>query len=65
LETEKRANGQGSVYFATAKNRYVAAITVGYNPVTRKVRRKKVFSRTREGALKKLQTLQAQMSGGV
>jgi hypothetical protein len=65
LETEKRANGQGSVYFATAKNRYVAAVTVGYDPVTRRVRRKKVFSRTREGALKRLQALQVQMPGGV
>ena len=48
----KRGNGEGTVYFDKAKNRWIAKVTVGYDADGRAVRRSRT-ARTKDEAVKK------------
>jgi len=43
----RRGHGEDAIYFAAAKNRYVGAVSLGYAPDGKRIRRK-VFGRTKQ-----------------
>ena len=62
--TKRRAHGDDAIYFAADKNRYVGAISLGYGPDGRRVRRK-VTGRTKQEVRDKLKALHAELDSGV
>ena len=44
---KRRGHGEDGIYFAAAKNRYVGAVSLGYAPDGKRIRRK-VFGRTKQ-----------------
>jgi hypothetical protein len=44
----RRGHGEDAIYFDAAKNRYVGAISLGFGPDGKRVRRK-VTGRTKQG----------------
>lgn len=64
----KRANGEGTIYQATAgkhKGLWVAQITIGTNPKTRKPKRKSFYGRTRGEVKDKLEAYQESIGQGL
>src|SRR5262249_8495491 len=53
-----------AIYFATAKNRYVGAISLGFGPDGRRIRRK-VYGRTKQEVRDKLKALHAELDRGL
>ncbi len=62
--TKHRGHGEDAIYFATAKNRYVGAISLGYRSDGRRVR-KKVFGQTKQEVRDKLKALHAELDAGI
>jgi integrase len=61
---KRRGHGEDSIYFATAKNRYVGAISLGFGPDGQRIRRK-VYGRTKQEVRDKLKALHAELDRGL
>jgi len=60
----RRGHGEDAIYFAAAKNRYVGAISLGYGPDGKRIRRK-VFGKTKQEVRDRLKALHQEMNSGV
>jgi len=60
----RRGHGEDAVYFAADKNRYIGAVSVGFGPDGRRVRRT-VSGRTKQEVRDKLKALHAELDAGV
>jgi len=63
-KVSRRGRGEDAIYFATAKNRYVGSVSLGYGPDGKRIRRK-VFSRTKQEVREKLKALHQELNAGV
>lgn len=61
---KRRGHGEDAIYFAAAKNRYVGAVSLGFGPDGRRVRRK-VYGRTKQEVKDKLKVLHAELDRGL
>src|SRR6266516_3940781 len=61
---KRRGHGEDVIYFAAAKNRYVGAISLGFGPDGRRIRRK-VYGRTKQEVRDKLKALHAELDRGL
>jgi hypothetical protein len=61
---KRRGHGEDTIYFAAAKNRYVGAVSLGFGPDGRRIRRK-VYGRTKQEVRDKLKTLHAELDRGL
>ena len=57
--TRRRGHGEDAIYFDAAKNRYVGAISVGFGPDGKRIRRK-VTGRTKTEVRDKLKAAHAE-----
>jgi hypothetical protein len=62
--TRRRGHGEDAIYFDAAKNRYVGAISVGFGPGGKRVRRK-VTGRTKAEVRDKLKAAHAELDRGL
>jgi hypothetical protein len=62
--TRRRGHGEDAIYFDAAKNRYVGAISVGFGPDGKRIRRK-VTGRTKQDVRDKLKALHAELDRGL
>ena len=62
--TSRRGRGEDAIYFATAKNRYVGSVSLGFGPDGRRIRRK-VFGKTKQEVRDRLKALYQEMDAGV
>jgi integrase len=60
----RRGHGEDAIYFAEAKNRYVGAISLGYGPGGKRIRRK-VFGKTKQEVRDRLKALHQEMDAGL
>src|SRR5215469_10661772 len=60
----RRGHGEDGIYLDAAKNRYVGAVSLGYGPDGRRIRRK-VTGRTKAEVRDKLKKLHGQIDKGV
>jgi integrase len=60
----RRGNGEDAIYFATAKNRWVGSVSLGYRPDGKRIRRK-VLGKTKQEVRDRLKTLHQEMDSGV
>jgi integrase len=61
---KRRGRGEDSIYWDSAKQRFVGAVSLGYSPSGQRVR-KKVMGRTKTEGRDKLRELHAQVDSGV
>src|SRR5215831_14301800 len=61
---KRRGHGEDAIYFAAAKNRYVGAVSLGFGPDGRRVRRK-VYGKTKQEVRDKLKALHAELDRGL
>jgi integrase len=61
---KRRGHGEDAIYFESAKNRYVGAVSVGYAPDGKRIRRK-VSGRTKQEVRDKLKALHAELDAGI
>lgn len=59
----KRANGEGSIYFDADRDRWVAAVTIGRDPKTGRLIRRKVSGKTKGAAVAAKAALLAKYTG--
>jgi len=59
-----RGHGEDATYFAAAKNRYVGAVSLGYTPEGKRIRRK-VYGRTKQDVRDKLKALHQELEAGI
>jgi integrase len=64
ITTRRRGHGEDAIYFDTAKNRYVGAISVGFGPDGKRIRRK-VTGRTKVEVRDKLKAAHAELDRGL
>src|SRR5580698_1419770 len=57
----RRGRGEDAIYFATAKNRYVGSVSLGFGPDGKRIRRK-VFGRTKQEVREKLKALHQELN---
>jgi integrase len=62
--TRRRGHGEDAIYFDAAKNRYVGAVSLGFGPDGKRVRRK-VTGRTKQDVRDKLKALHAELDRGL
>ena len=60
----RRGHGEDAIYFDAAKNRYVGAISVGFGPDGKRIRRK-VTGRTKTEVRDKLKAAHAELARGL
>ena len=60
----RRGHGEDAIYFAAAKNRYVGAVSLGFTPDGKRIRRK-VSGKTKQEVRAKLQALHQEVNAGV
>jgi integrase len=60
----RRGHGEDAIYFAEAKNRYVGAISLGYGPDGKRIRRK-VSGKTKQEVRDRLKALHQEMDSAV
>jgi len=60
----RRGHGEDSIYLDTARGRYVGAVSLGYGPDGRRIRRK-VSGKTKQEVREKLKTLHAEIDSGL
>jgi integrase len=60
----RRGNGEDAIYFATAKNRWVGSVSLGYGPDGKRIRRK-VLGKTKQEVRDRLKALHQEMDSGV
>ena len=63
-KTRRRGHGEDAIYFDTAKNRYVGAVSLGFGPEGKRSRRK-VYGRTKQEVRDKLKALHAELDRGL
>jgi hypothetical protein len=61
---KRRGHGEDAVYFAAAKPRYVGAVSLGYTPEGKRIRRK-VYGRTKQDVRDKLKALHQELEAGI
>jgi len=64
LTTRRRGHGEDAIYFDAAKNRYVGAVSLGFGPDRKRIRRK-VSGRTRQEVRDKLKALHGELDRGL
>jgi hypothetical protein len=60
----RRGHGEDAIYFDATKNRYVGAVSLGFGPDGKRVRRK-VSGRTKQEVRDKLKALHAELDRGL
>jgi hypothetical protein len=60
----RRGHGEDGLYLDTAGNRYMGAVSLGYGPDGKRIRRK-VSGKTKQEVRAKLQALHQEMNSGV
>ena len=60
----RRGHGEDAIYFAADKNRYIGAVSLGFGPDGKRLRRK-VSGKTKQEVRDKLKTLHAELDAGV
>jgi hypothetical protein len=60
----RRGHGEDAIYFATAKNRWVGSVSLGYGPDGKRIRRK-VFGKTKQEVRERLRALHQDMDAGL
>jgi hypothetical protein len=60
----RRGHGEDAIYFAADKNRYIGAISVGFGPDGKRLRRK-VSGKTKQEVRDKLKALHAELDIGL
>jgi integrase len=63
-KARRRGHGEDAIYFAAAKNRYVGAISLGFTPDGKRIRRK-VTGRTKQEVRDKLRALHQELDAGI
>src|ERR1700731_1137496 len=63
-KVSRRSRGEDAIYFATAKNRYVGSVSLGYGPDGKRIRRK-VSGKTKQEVRDRLRALHQEMASGV
>jgi hypothetical protein len=63
-KVRRRGFGEDGIYLDAARNRYMGAISLGYGPDGKRIRRK-VSGKTRQEVRAKLQALHQEMNAGV
>ena len=53
----RRSRGEDAIYFASAKNRYVGSVSLGYGPDGKRIRRK-VFGKTKQEVRDELKNME-------
>jgi hypothetical protein len=61
---KRRGHGEDAIYFDAAKNRYVGAVSLGYTPEGKRIRRK-VTGRTKQEVRDKLRALHQELDAGI
>jgi hypothetical protein len=62
--SKRRGQGEDSIYWDASKNRYVGAVSLGFNPAGTRIR-KKVAGRTKTEVRDKLKELHKQVESGL
>jgi hypothetical protein len=62
-KVSRGSRGEDAIYFATAKNRYVGSVSLGYGADGKRTRRK-VFGRTKQEVREKLKALHQELNAG-
>jgi hypothetical protein len=60
----RRGHGEDAIYFATAKNRWVGSVSLGYGPDGKRIRRK-VSGKTKQEVRDRLKALHQEMDAGL
>jgi integrase len=60
----RRGHGEDAIYFDAAKNRYVGAVSLGFGPDGKRIRRK-VIGRTKQDVRDKLKALHGELDRGL
>jgi hypothetical protein len=60
----RRGHGEDAIYFAADKNRYIGAVSLGFGPDGKRVRRK-VSGRTKQEVRDKLKAIHAELDAGL
>jgi integrase len=60
----RRGHGEGAIYFAADKNRYIGAVSLGFGPDGKRLRRK-VFGKTKQEVRDKLKAVHAELDAGL
>jgi hypothetical protein len=63
-KTRRRGHGEDAIYFDAAKNRYVGAVSLGFGPDGRRIRRK-VSGKTKQEVRDKLRALHQELDAGI
>src|SRR5580698_8913976 len=63
-KTRRRGHGEDAIYFDAAKSRYVGAVSLGFGPDGKRLRRK-VTGRTKQEVRDKLKALHAELDRGL
>jgi hypothetical protein len=63
-QARRRGHGEDSIYFDATKNRYVGAVSAGWGPDGKRLRRK-VRGKTKQEVPDKLRALHQELSTGV
>jgi hypothetical protein len=63
-QVSRRSRGEDAIYFATAKNRFVGSVSLGYGPDGKRIRRK-VFGKTKQEVRARLKALHQELNAGV
>jgi integrase len=61
---KRRGHGEDAIYFDAAKNRYMGAVSLGYTPEGKRIRRK-VSGRTKQEVRDKLRVLHRELDAGI
>ena len=64
MTVRRRGFGEDGIYLDAARNRYVGAISLGYGPDGKRIRRK-VSGKTKQEVRAKLQALHQELNSGV
>jgi integrase len=62
--SRRRGHGEDAIYFATAKDRWVGSVSLGYGPDGKRIRRK-VFGKTKQDVRDRLKALHQEMDAGL
>jgi hypothetical protein len=60
----RRGHGEDAIYFAASKNRYVGAVSLGFTPEGKRIRRK-VSGKTKQEVRDTLRALHKELDAGV
>ena len=60
----RRGHGEDAIYFAADKNRYIGAVSVGFGPEGKRLRRK-VSGKTKREVRDKLKAIYAELNVGL